>query len=236
MTLLTDTGPTMPQPFGFALMRRSTELVLRLISHFDVTGTEHVPLDGPVLIASNHLHVFDGLVVEAVLPRRQTVFAADKWRGTIAGMLLKLGANVIWVARGEADRDALAQALEVLRQGQLLTISPEGTRSRTGGLLPGKNGPAYLASRASAPIVPIVCWGQERILRDLARLRRPQVHVRFAPAIHLPEGAEHARSRELERYTDELMMIMARMLPPEYRGVYADRVAGESQSTTGQSA
>ena len=145
------------------------------------------------VIAPNHLHVLDGPVVGAVIPRRQTVLAADKWQGTVAGLMLRIFTNSIFVARGEADREALGKALVVLKTGQSLTVAPEGTRSRSGGLLPGKNGTVYLASRGPAPIVPVVVWGQERALGDWRRLRRPQIHVRIGRPICLPPEASRAR-------------------------------------------
>jgi 1-acyl-sn-glycerol-3-phosphate acyltransferase len=137
---------------------------------------------------------------------------------------LRVFTNSIFVARGEADREALGKALAVLRAGQSLTVAPEGTRRRTGGLLPGKNGPVYLASRGPAPIVPVVVWGQETAMGTLRRLRRPDVHVRIGPPISLPPEAGRARSEALSEYTDELMLEMARMLPPAYRGYYRDRL------------
>jgi 1-acyl-sn-glycerol-3-phosphate acyltransferase len=214
---------TVHEPLPYSLMRHALLAILRLVAHLDVEGIENVPLNGPVVIAPNHLHVLDAPVVTAVVPRRQTVLAADKWQGTFAGIIMKLTTNSIFVARGEADRDALGRALEILRSGNALTVAPEGTRSRTGGLLPGKNGTVYLASRASAPIVPLVVWGQEQALGMWSRLRRPVIHVRFGQPICLPPDAARARSGALCAYTDSLMLEMARMLPPAYRGYYRDR-------------
>ncbi|NTW44683.1 MAG: hypothetical protein HGB14_09690, partial [Anaerolineaceae bacterium] len=82
------------------------------------------------------------------------------------------------VIRGEADRAALIQATEILRCGGALGMAPEGTRSRTGGLLPGKNGTVYLASRAGATILPVAIWGHETATHEWQRLRRPRIYVR----------------------------------------------------------
>jgi 1-acyl-sn-glycerol-3-phosphate acyltransferase len=170
------------------------------------------------------MHALDLPVVFAVVPRRQTVFAANKWRGKFAGWLMQIFADAIFVERGEPDRQAIAKALEVVRLGGALGVAPEGTRSRTGGLIDGKPGTVYLASRSGAPILPMVVWGQERAMRQWAHLRRAEIHVRIAEPMILPPGAEQARSVELASYTDQLMLTLARMLPREYRGVYARRV------------
>ncbi len=217
-------GEATREPLPYLLIRNVVLGAMRIVTRLDVEGIENVPLEGPLIIAPNHLHVLDGPVVGAVIPRRQTVLAADKWQGTVAGLMLRIFTNSIFVARGEADRVALGKALAVLKTGQSLTVAPEGTRSRSGGLLPGKNGPVYLASRGPAPIVPVVVWGQERALGDWRRLRRPRIHVRIGRPICLPPEASRARSEELNQYTDELMLEMARMLPPAYRGHYRDRI------------
>ena len=101
-------------------------------------------------------------------------------------------------------------------------VAIEGTRSRTGGLLPGKTGAAYLANRANAPLVPMAIWGTEQIIGNLKRLRRSTIHIRIGPMVHLPEG--RANTVQLEEYTDQLMLTIARALPPEYRGVYRERI------------
>ena len=105
-----------------------------------------------------------------------------------------------------------------------MAVAPEGTRSRTGGLQQGRDGAVYLASRTGATIIPVVAWGQERAFEAWRRLRRPEIHVRIGAPIHLPPGAERGRTAELHGYTDELMLTLARMLPEQYRGVYAERV------------
>jgi 1-acyl-sn-glycerol-3-phosphate acyltransferase len=212
--------PPLHYRFGYWFVRA----FFKVMSRMDVQGREHIPLTGPLIVAANHMHALDLPVVFAVMPRRQTVFAANKWRGKFAGWLMQSFANAIFVERGEPDRQAIAKALEIVKNGGALGVAPEGTRSRTGGLIEGKPGVVYFASRSGAPILPVVVWGQEKAMRAWARLRRPQIHVRIAPPISLPPGAEHARSVELATYTDQLMLTLARMLPPEYRGVYASRV------------
>jgi 1-acyl-sn-glycerol-3-phosphate acyltransferase len=212
------------EPLPYSLMRNVLLGILSVVTRLDIEGVENVPREGPVVVAPNHLHVLDGPVVAAVIPRRMTVLAADKWQRTAAGIVLRLITNSIFVARGEADREALSRALAVLRAGNALTVAPEGTRSRTGGLLPGKNGPVYLASRGPAPIVPVVVWGQEQALGTWRRLRRPRIYVRIGRPICLPPDSKSARSEALSQHTDALMLEMARMLPPSYRGYYRDRL------------
>jgi 1-acyl-sn-glycerol-3-phosphate acyltransferase len=215
-------------PFIYRFLQRVIWIVVRAITRPDVTGVERVPPSGPLVVSCNHLHALDIPAVGLVIPRWQAVFAADKWRGKLGGWILERGTRVIYVARGEADREAMNQALAVLRAGGTLAVAPEGTRSRTGGLQPGRDGAVYLASRTGATILPVVAWGQEHAFEAWRHLKRPQIHVRIGEPIRLPPGAERARAAELHRYTDDLMLTLARMLPEQYRGVYAERVAAAS--------
>lgn len=210
--------------FLYRLMQRLLWALARLLTQLKVSGIESVPLHGPLVIAPNHIHAFDVPLVGMVIPRRAAIFAADKWRGKLGGWVMERITRVIYVARGEADRGALSQALEVLKEGHALAVAPEGTRTRTGGLQQGKHGAVYLASRTGATIVPVAIWGHEKAMAAWRHLRRPEVYVRIGEPIHLPAGAEHARTAELHAYTDELMLALARLLPAGYRGVYRDRV------------
>jgi 1-acyl-sn-glycerol-3-phosphate acyltransferase len=218
---------TVKAPFHLRFARRFVQVFFGLLARMDVSGMEHIPQTGPLIVAANHMHVLDLPVVFAVVPRRQTVFAANKWQGKLAGWIMQVFADAIFVERGEPDRQAIAKALDVVKRGGALGVAPEGTRSRTGGLIEGRPGTVYLASRSRAPILPIAVWGQEHAMHEWARLRRADIHVRIAEPIVLPPDAEHARATELATYTEQLMLTLARMLPPNYRGVYADRVEGE---------
>jgi 1-acyl-sn-glycerol-3-phosphate acyltransferase len=201
-------------------------IIIKLVARIDLRGMEHVPLGGAFVVVTNHLSSFDTLSIIGLAPVRQaTAFGAIEHRSDfIAGWALdKLG--LIWVRRGEVDREAVKIALDELKAGTVVGVAIEGTRSRTGGLLPGKTGAVYLANRAQAPIVPMTIWGTEQVMRNLKRLRRSTIHIRIGPVIRLPEG--RATPPQLEAYTDQIMLTMAHTLPPEYRGVYRDRVKDE---------
>ena len=215
--------PRHTTPRFHRILKTIALIIIKLVARIDLKGMEHVPLSGALVIVTNHLSSFDTLSMIGLGPVRQaTAFGAIEHRSDfIAGWALdKLG--LIWVRRGEADREAIKIAIEELKAGTAVGVAIEGTRSRTGGLLPGKTGAAYLANRANAPLVPMAIWGTEQIIGNLKRLRRSTIHIRIGPMVHLPEG--RANTVQLEEYTDQLMLTMARMLPPEYRGVYRERI------------
>jgi len=206
--------------------RRFLLLIIRLFTRVTVEGEAYIPTSGPFVLAPNHIHMFDIPVIFAYLSRRTVVFAADKWQKTpFFGWLLNFFGDAIYVQRGEPDRRALALAVDVLKAGGVLGLAPEGTRSRTGGLQQGRTGVVYLASRGGAPILPMVAFGQEKAFGCWLRLRRVPITVRFGEPIHLPSSK--LRAPELDAHTDILMMSLARMLPAQYRGVYAGRFGEE---------
>ncbi len=212
------TTPGKQRAIKYALL-----LVLKAVAQVDVQGLENVP-PGPFVAVVNHLSSFDTLTGIAIGPiRPATAFAAIEHRSDPLGGWILDQLGVIWVRRGEADREAIKIALDELKGGALMAMAIEGTRSRTGGLQPGKTGSAFLASRTHVPILPTAIWGTERIITNLKHFKRSQVHVRIGPPFALPEG--RANTEQLEQYTDQIMLKIAAMLPPAYRGVYADRVA-----------
>lgn len=210
--------------------------LLRLLVRFEVSGRDRLPATGGYLLTGNHLSIFDAPVGLAAMPRRAMGFAADKWRGVLATRLLLETLGIIWVARGEADVDAIKAALGRLKRGTRLGVAPEGTRSPTHALLAGKPGAAYLADRAGVPIVPMIITGTETIGPSWRRLRRPHVRVAFGEPYRLP-GNGRAKGAQLDEMTEIIMCRLAAMLPPEYRGHYADhpRVRALLGEAVGQS-
>jgi len=199
-------------------------VLFKLLTHLQVTGIENVPVTGPVIVSPNHLHMLDIPLVGMCIRRRTVILAADKWRGKPGGWVMERVTQIIYVARGEVDREALSQSLKVLKAGGALAVAPEGTRSRQRGLQEGHDGASYLASRTGALIVPVAVWGHETTFQAWRRLRRPRVFVVLCNPISLPTGATRARSEELHRYTEQIMLAIAREMPAEYRGVYAGRM------------
>lgn len=196
--------------------------LLRLLSRVEIVGIERLPRQGPYLVATNHLHWLDPPLLLVILPHRGYVFAAEKWeRHWFLGPLMR-SLDAIFVQRGEVDRKALRQALAVLQGGGVLGMAPEGTRSKTGGLQRGRSGAAYLAYRTGVPVVPVVTWGQKGVFPTLRQLRRARVHVVFGEPFQPPPVEGKASAAEARAFSEEIMYRLAAMLPPEYRGVYAD--------------
>lgn len=186
----------------------------RLFMDLEVSGLEHFPLDGAVILACNHVTNFDVFPMQISLPRpiffmgkaELFKFPAMDWA------LRNLGAFPVY--RGEKDAWAMAHARKVLEQGQTLGMFPEGTRNKGRGLGVAKTGTARLAIETGTPIVPMVVTGSDTYFKRFPR--RNRVSVGLLPPL-LPYPGETPLG-----LTDRLMFRMAAALPEDMRGVYAE--------------
>lgn len=204
-------------------LQKITRFLLRCLTRMDVQGVENFPEEGAVLMAVNHIFMLDVPLYFAVVPRRPVVFVGHNWeRVPLLNRYLERALTAIFVNREIADRQALRKATKALKAGCLFCMAPEGTISQTGGLIEGKSGAAYLTTRTNATIVPMVAYGQEKAFHYWKRLRRVPISVRVGPAYRLPGGKADAAA--LDQHTETIMVSLAKLLPENYRGVYADRV------------
>jgi 1-acyl-sn-glycerol-3-phosphate acyltransferase len=152
------------------------------------------------------------------------LMVAEKYQKYAVWRWLAKELDAIWLNRYEADIHALRLVQKRLRQGELLAMAPEGTRSQSEALIPGRPGAAYLASKTGVPIVPVGVTGTEdrAVKARLRRLQRPHIVIRIGSPFTLPPMERQDRDAYLQAYTDEIMCRIAVLLPPTYRGVYAD--------------
>jgi 1-acyl-sn-glycerol-3-phosphate acyltransferase len=204
-------------------LRRILFFLFRLFSRIEISGIENIPKTGGVLIASNHLGILDGPLIYAVLPRADcTALAADKYHRNPFSRWLLNTARVIWLDRDNPDPQTFKTAIQRLREGWVLGIAPEGTRSKTGALIAAKPGVAYLAAKAGVPTLVMAVTGTEDAGKAILRLRKPRFRVVFGEIFDLPPLDRHDRDAALQRNADEMMCRIAALLPEKYRGVYAD--------------
>ncbi|MGB7093235.1 MAG: lysophospholipid acyltransferase family protein [Anaerolineales bacterium] len=207
------------------IVRFLNRMFVKAILDIKFYNLDSQPREGALIVAGNHLGVLDALMVFSVIDKRDYIvmvaeyhknYAFRRWLGKIVG--------AIFVDRYQADFAALREVMKRLNQGGVLIISPEGTRSKTGGLLPGQPGTAYLASKTGISVLPVSIVGSEDrlILANLKRLRRSPVKVVFGEAIRFAPVSREGREQALQGYTDEIMCQIAALLPEECRGEYAN--------------
>ncbi len=198
-------------------------LVFWLLTRYQIQGQQNMPEKGPLLILANHLSVADPPAIGIFLPRRSIFMAKEElFKNKVFGYFIKsFGAFPVY--RGGASREALRQAAQVLKDGQVLVMFPEGKRSLSGGLQLGLPGSALIAYHNKATILPVAITGTEVIRGGLGWIwQRPKVKITIGPAFELPESG-HSLSREkLSAHTELIMQRIAALLPEKYRGYYKE--------------
>ncbi len=198
-------------------------LLLKILARVTLVGEKNIPAEGGCILAMNHINLLDAPLAFAVVQRKDvTALVADKYKKNLLLRPLVNAVGGIWINREEVDMRALREARNFLASGGVLGIAPEGTRSPTGALQPGKTGVAYLADKAGVPILPVAVTGTEKIMPQLLRMHRPAIKFQFGEPFQLQPIERSERELGLQRNTEEIMCRIAALLPPAYRGVYAD--------------
>jgi 1-acyl-sn-glycerol-3-phosphate acyltransferase len=214
-------------PMKLKTTRFIIRLLLRLLTRVEVRGRENIPTTGNFIIACNHLGLVDAFMPFYVLDHNNLVLlVGEKWEKVAILRWLGKQLNFIFVDRFNPDLKAIREVISRMKQGEVLVITPEGTRSKVGHLIEGKQGVSYLAAKLGYPILPGGITGSfdPIFFGQLKRLKRPHVIITIGPMFNLPPLPSESQGRDeaLKRDTDEIMCRIAALLPEEYRGVYAD--------------
>jgi 1-acyl-sn-glycerol-3-phosphate acyltransferase len=206
-----------------SLLHAFTNWFVKTFLRLDASGLENIPQQGGLLLATNHLSLLDAVIIFALVRRKDlTALVTTKYRRIPLISWLVNGVNGIWINREEADVEALRAARNHLKAGGGLGIAPEGTRSKTGGLIPAKTGVAFLADKSESVILPVAISGTESAFQKITHLQRPAIRIVFGQPFQLPRLPRQDRDAALQRNTDEIMCQIAALLPLQYRGVYAE--------------
>lgn len=211
-------------PFFYSICGIAGRSLAGALADVRVSGRENVPPVGPVILVANHLNNVDPVLLASFLPRPvHFLTKVELWQVELIGTWASWY-GAIPIRRGEIDRGAIESCLDVLRSGGIVGVFPEGTRSRVGSLRQPKPGLSLLAGRSGAPILPVAIWGTERVRGLPVLWEHPRIEIRIGQPVRIPTpGGRHRH----QAFTDAVMIEIARRLPPAYRGVYADRVAGD---------
>ncbi|HEX2047885.1 MAG TPA: lysophospholipid acyltransferase family protein [Acidimicrobiales bacterium] len=187
-------------------------VVAKVLWRISFEGVEHVPKQGPFVLAPVHRSFIDFGLVSGVTRRRMGYMGKESlWKSKLlGGFISMLGAYP--VNRGAPDREALRRTLDLLERGEPLVLFPEGTRRSGPTIEHLHEGAAFVASRAGVPVVPVGIGGSERALPKGKKLPRPvKIHIIVGqPLVPEPiaEGARHPSRRAVKELTVQLQHVL----------------------------
>lgn len=202
-------------PLLYRALRAPAREVLRRWFDLRITGLEHLPAQGPYIVAANHHNYIDGIVLGVAVPAPIAFLVMPRvYRATPLHPPFHRHMGSIPIHLERPDVAALRHALGALERGRVVGIFPEGPFSVRGRLEPGLPGVALLALRSGAPVVPAGIRGTYEALvgRRFYVPRRHPLSVSFgAPCVFAaPEGARTRQARE--RVTERIMADIAALL------------------------
>lgn len=206
---------------SYSIVRGAIYAVAMLFGRVRIVGAEHVPTEGAFVLAPVHRSNVDFALTSLLTSRPMRYMGKDSiWKSKLLGRFVSM-LGAFPVRRGSADRESLRVCLEVVSRGSPVVMFPEGTR-RSGPIVEDLfDGPAYVATRAGVPIVPVGIGGSERMMPKGAKLLRPSKLVLIvgapipppvaAEGTRVPRGAvraltEHVRV-EVQRLFDEAQAL-----------------------------
>ncbi|WP_082369019.1 lysophospholipid acyltransferase family protein [Arthrobacter sp. ERGS1:01] len=219
--------------------------VLKVLFRPWTKGLDNIPVDGPAVLASNHLSFSDSIFMPLMVPRPVVFLAKSDYftgrgiKGRLTAAFFKL-TNQLPMDRsgGAASANSLQTGIDVLNEGGLLGIYPEGTRSPDGRLYRGKVGVAKLVLTANVPVIPVAMIGTDKVQpigRRIPTIRR--LGIIFGEPMDFSRYQGLQDDRFVQRsVTDEIMYELMRLSGQEYVDSYAstikDKIAAEKAGKT----
>jgi 1-acyl-sn-glycerol-3-phosphate acyltransferase len=207
---------------AYRLLKSFLYPLLVLLFRPKVTGLRHVPSNGPVIIASNHLSFSDSIFMPLVVPRSVTFLAKSEYftspglKGFIKRItFIALGQVPVDRSGGKRSEAALLTGLALLKDGHCIGIYPEGTRSPDGRLYKGRTGIARMAIESGAPIIPVAMFNTAEIQptgQVVPKVRR--VEMVFGEPIYF--SGDSTDQAVLRSATNQLMEKIAELSKQEY--------------------
>jgi 1-acyl-sn-glycerol-3-phosphate acyltransferase len=194
----------------YELLRFIFTMYFRAFHSLEITGKEHIPADGPVILCANHSSYFDSMLVGLCTGRKVRFIIYDVfYHHRLLGPFIR-AMNSIPVRADGINKEALKKSLAVLKGGGVIGIFPEGRLTRTGLIGPAELGAALLAAAGNAPIVPITISGAYSVYPKGSSI--PKLSGKITVMVHSPVKIEQTRRREegyLQNVTDQVMGIIA---------------------------
>jgi 1-acyl-sn-glycerol-3-phosphate acyltransferase len=184
-------------------------LILHTYWRVSVHGAEHVPTQGPVILAANHIGFLDGPVLVAMTRRLSFVLAKrELFQGALGQFLGRVGQ--IPIDRSGVDKHAINRSIQVLRSDRVMIVFPEGVRG-TGEVAYARGGAAYLAMVTGAPIVPVALLGTRQTGQSAGQMppRGTRLHVVYGEPLQVARSDWPRRKAAVAELTERVRAHLA---------------------------
>lgn len=186
----------------YVICRMLARIAFKLLYRLEVRGIEHIPAEGPVVLCSNHKSLQDPITLGVYVPRKVHYMAkAELFKVPLLGSLIT-AVGAFPVKRGGVSKEAIRTAINLLKEGKVMGIFPEGTRNQSVGM--GKRGAVTMAMRAKATVVPVALVGDYRLFRKMLAV--------YGAPIDLQPYAEEGTTESQEAATALIMSRISEML------------------------
>ncbi|MFD0586881.1 lysophospholipid acyltransferase family protein [Paenibacillus sp. GCM10027627] len=190
---------------SYVIFRFLLRVLYRLLFRLEARGVHHIPAEGPVILASNHISNFDPPTIGVLVPRKVHFMAKEElFKIPVLGMLIR-SFGAFPVKRGGVSKDAIKSAITLLKSGEVMGIFPEGSRSNAGA---AKKGAAMIAFRSGATIVPVAIVGSYKLFRKTL--------VCYGEPIILSEIIDESSPDVLEQVTEIVMSRINELAAKQY--------------------
>ncbi len=203
------------------IMNAVLRFVFQIVCRINPKDFKKVPVEGPLILVGNHINFLEVPVFLPHVDHPNVIGIAkrESWKNPLFNFLFKQW-GIIPIDRGMVDREAFRLTEEALKAGKVVAMSPEGTRSKDGCLLPGKPGVVAIAVRSKAPLLPVAFYGYENFWANLKRLRKTNYNIVVGKPFQLNLDGSALSKDVRQVVTDEIMYKIAELLPEKYRGHY----------------
>jgi 1-acyl-sn-glycerol-3-phosphate acyltransferase len=198
-------------------IRTLARVLVPALAQVEVRGCEHFPEEGPLLVVGNHIAAMEVVLMLVYSPWQVELLGPGDLPPQRAIGVISRAYGYTGIQRGQADRRALSCALDVLRQGGVVGIFPEGGIWDTG-IREAKRGVAWLSHRAQAPILPIGFGGVKGALDEMLKLKRPHLSMNVGtlmPAVTCDPG--QSRKACLQEAADRVLQAVMDLVPEAER-------------------
>lgn len=185
--------------------------IFRYVFRCKVVGSDNIPKQGGVIIAANHLSLWDPPLAATFVPRYVHFMAKEElFKIPVFGYVIRK-LRSFPVRRGASDRAAIRAAITLLNDGHCLGLFPEGTRSKTGAIRKAESGLALIALKAGVPVVPTAVIGTNKIMSKSDFL--PKLEVRYGKPIQFV--SDQTDKVALQEFSQKIMDEIEKMMKDE---------------------